>query len=253
MHMLGEQRQELHVSLCIQMLSNVVGRLAKLGLLYCSDPEKLGKYQVLQARDKYRHNPPSSVVSNPITICMLLFTHPLIPQMPALAGAIEGDFALSISLFHAYELLLQHGLRSFYQFLSHTLCGVGGGQSRGKLELSRFTDFKVIMNRLEGQLSATSVVSSQGEVPFFYSHPKLNKLEEIVLGHFHAVVNSETRVMIFSQYRESVQEITDMLTRHAPVVRVMSFVGHANSGKLNRGLTHKEQTKVLLLLSMWIH
>lgn len=56
---------------------------------------------------------------------------------------------------------------------------------------------------------------------------------------------TETRVMIFSQYRESVQEIADMFTFHAPLVRVMSFVGHGASGKsTSKGLTQKEQTEV---------
>ena len=183
--------------------------------------------------------PPSPLITVSFSLCLLQ------QQTPAQAGAIESDFALSISLFHAYELLLQHGLRSFYHFLSHTLCGVAGGQSRAKLELSRSVGFNLIMNRLEGQLTkGEGVASCQGDAPFFYSHPKLNKLEEVVLEHFHTAANSETRVMIFSQYRESVQEITDMLVRHAPLVRVMSFVGHANSGRMNRGLTHKEQTMV---------
>ena len=55
----------------------------------------------------------------------------------------------------------------------------------------------------------------------------------------------QTRVMIFSQYRESVQEIADMLSCHAPLVKVMSFVGHGSSGKsTSKGLTQREQTEV---------
>ena len=51
--------------------------------------------------------------------------------------------------------------------------------------------------------------------------------------------------MIFSQYRESVQEIADMLACHAPLVRVMSFVGHGAASKSSsKGLTQKEQTEV---------
>ena len=96
---------------------------------------------------------------------------------------------------------------------------------------------------------------------FFYSHPKLKKLEEVVLDHFgrlqkessDATTSSsissssalQTRVMIFSQYRESVQEIADMLSCHAPLVRVMSFVGHGTTGKsTSKGLTQREQTEV---------
>ena len=196
----------------------------------------------------------------------------LLPQI----GAIEGDFALAISLYHAYELLQQHGMRSFYQFLSQP--GFSGGPSKAKMELMRSMEFARIMRSLEERIGSGSDtdcgrlgrsprggakgVGSQAagsQSPFFYSHPKLNKLEEVVLGHFRSFQDRassagggpsysvSTRVMIFSQYRESVQEIAEMLSRHAPLVRVMSFVGHGSTGKSNKGLTQKEQTEVGLL------
>ena len=44
-----------------QVLSGVVGRLARLGLLYHSNADRISKYQILQARDQYRTNPPQGV------------------------------------------------------------------------------------------------------------------------------------------------------------------------------------------------
>ena len=45
--------------LCLpQVLSGVVSRLARLGLLYHSNADRISKYQILQARDQYRMNPP---------------------------------------------------------------------------------------------------------------------------------------------------------------------------------------------------
>ena len=38
-------------------------------------------------------------------------------------GAIEGDFALCMSLYHGYELLQLHGLRSLYNFLEGIVSG----------------------------------------------------------------------------------------------------------------------------------
>lgn len=55
----------------------------------------------------------------------------------------------------------------------------------------------------------------------------------------------ETRVMIFSSFRDSVQEIAEMLLPHQPVIRVMTFVGHA-SGKSMKGFTQKEQLEVII-------
>ena len=59
-----------------------------------------------------------------------------------------------------------------------------------------------------------------------------------------SLISAATRVMIFSQYRDSVQEITDMLTKHRPLVKSMSFIGQASAGKNTKGFTQKEQLKV---------
>lgn len=87
---------------------------------------------------------------------------------------------------------------------------------------------------------------------FLYSHPKLQKLEEVVLDHFSSFCGeggshqkpAETGVMIFSQYKKSVQEISDMMSRHAPLVKAMTFVGHSSGKSTSKGLTQKEQTQV---------
>lgn len=50
--------------------------------------------------------------------------------------------------------------------------------------------------------------------------------------------------MIFSQYRDSVTEIKDMLKQHYPIVKVMSFIGQSSAGKATKGFTQKEQLKV---------
>ena len=51
--------------------------------------------------------------------------------------------------------------------------------------------------------------------------------------------------MIFSSFRDSVQEIAEMLLPHQPIIRVMTFVGHA-SGKSMKGFTQKEQLEVII-------
>lgn len=168
-------------------------------------------------------------------------------------------------------------MRSFYQTVSQFL---DGPPSRGRSEITKDVKFANMLRRLRGKLeevdSADGGSGVDSRVPlsqmyahnighsFFYSHPKLRRLEEIVLSHFKINQSSvqtsfspsgslqkgtgpskdTTRVMIFSQYRESVKEIAMMLSRHSPVVRVMSFVGQASSGKSTKGLTQKEQLQV---------
>lgn len=50
--------------------------------------------------------------------------------------------------------------------------------------------------------------------------------------------------MIFSSFRESVQEIASMLNRHSLLIRVMTFMGQASAGKGVKGFTQKEQLEV---------
>ena len=57
-----------------------------------------------------------------------------------------------------------------------------------------------------------------------------------------------TRIMIFATYRDSVNEITELLNRHRPLVRAMSFIGQS-TGKTTKGLSQKEQLKVLDIFS----
>lgn len=171
-------------------------------------------------------------------------------------------------------------MRSFHQYLTHTFTGQ---YSRTKTEIDRHPELSRVMRDLHKKLSdhgdrtdSGPALAHAGRSPrsshytspsrnpttsFFYSHPKLKKLEEVVLSHFSRLTDEQTsegtsssggssstvqtRVMIFSQYRESVQEIADMLSLHSPLVRVMSFVGHGTTGKsTSKGLTQREQTEV---------
>ena len=127
-----------------------------------------------------------------------------------------------------------------------------------------------------------SPTASQLAKPFAVGHPKMEKLLEIVLEHFkrfmrgrnllrflHVIfhllslkctfksidnfISSDqgvserdvmTRIMIFATFRDSVNEITELLNRHRPLVRAMSFIGQS-TGRTTKGFTQKEQLKVL--------
>ncbi|XP_075609244.1 Fanconi anemia group M protein [Balearica regulorum gibbericeps] len=248
---LGEELVEIQ-NAYIQVLETFAGRLIKIGVLARRDIPKLTKYQIILARDQYRKNPSSQNVG--------------IHQ-----GIIEGDFALCISLYHGYELLLQMGVRSLFIYLFGIMDG-SKGLTRTKNELGRNEDFMKLYQQLRDMFSDTSLASANENVyksktvfenkkKFIYSHPKLKKLEEIVIEHFKSwkkgcsktdqvttestsVDTVDTRVMIFSSFRDSVQEIAEMLSRLSPIVRVMTFVGHS-TGKSTKGFTQKEQLEVV--------
>ncbi|RXN05569.1 Fanconi anemia group M [Labeo rohita] len=201
-------------------------------LLNQRDLRSFTKYQIILAREQFRRNPP-----------------PHIQQGPQ-QGAIEGDFAICISLYHGYELLQQMGVRSLFLFIQNIFSGPKES-SRMRNELQRSPVFMDLYREMESMFATAS--RGPGE-PYVYSHPKLQKLDEVVLQHFQtwsessdskASAEVSTRVMIFSSFRESVQEIAEMLNRHQPLVRVMTFMGQASAGKGVRGFTQKEQLEVV--------
>ncbi|XP_063145163.1 Fanconi anemia group M protein [Candoia aspera] len=240
---LGKELAEIQ-NAYIRVLEMFTSRLTRLRVLSQREIPALTKYQIILARDQFRKNPASHFEG--------------IHQ-----GVIEGDFALCISLYHGYELLLQMGMRSLHIFLRGILDG-SKGMTRAKNELGRNEEFMVLYNQLENMFLNPTLTSSKGSISelgtenmktFIYGHPKLKKLEEVVVEHFRSwrehedqttseVRPADTRVMIFSSFRDSVQEIAEMLSYHYPVVRVMTFVGHS-TGKSTKGFTQKEQLEVV--------
>uniref|UniRef100_UPI00358F635F Fanconi anemia group M protein isoform X2 n=1 Tax=Myxine glutinosa TaxID=7769 RepID=UPI00358F635F len=217
----------------LKILEAFTSRLIRLSVLSRQAIPSLCKYQLILARDQFRKNPLSNMSA-------------------AQQGVIEGDFALCISLYHGYELLQQMGTRSLLLFLQGIMDGTKG-MARARYELCRNQDFLELYCELEKERKGQALekASEDGAVrvtpaltPFVYSHPKLKKLEEVVLEHFQQA-GGETRAMIFSSYRDSVGEIAEMLRRHHPLVRVMVFIGQSSSGKVTRGLSQKEQLQVV--------
>uniref|UniRef100_W5MZW2 ATP-dependent RNA helicase FANCM n=1 Tax=Lepisosteus oculatus TaxID=7918 RepID=W5MZW2_LEPOC len=231
------------------VLEKFTSRLTQLNVLSQRDIRNLTKYQLILARDQFRNIPPSHIGV-------------------AQQGVLEGDFALCISLYHGYELLLQMGLRSLFLFVQGIMDG-SKEMPRARNELLRNQDFMELYQEMEAKFLKPSMappavdlltmeLKPWPEEPFLYSHPKLRKLEEVVLEHFRswsehtgpgdaegAADRVCTRVMIFSSFRESVQEIAAMLSRHQPLVRVMTFMGQSSAGKGVRGFTQKEQLEVV--------
>ncbi|XP_021796857.2 Fanconi anemia group M protein isoform X3 [Papio anubis] len=196
----------------IQILESFAHSLIQRNVLMRRDIPNLTKYQIILARDQFRKNPSPNIVG--------------IQQ-----GVIEGEFAICISLYHGYELLQQMGMRSLYFFLCGIMDGTKG-MTRSKNELGRNEDFMKLYNHLECMFAHTRSTSADSVSAIQQAENTSEKKRD------------ETRVMIFSSFRDSVQEIAEMLSQHQPIIRVMTFVGHA-SGKSTKGFTQKEQLEVV--------
>ena len=216
----------------LHILGTFARRLMNHNLLFTKDLGSLKKFHVLASWETFRRSPPTNI-ANP--------------------GALEADFGVCVTLTHALDLLLLHGIRSFYNFLSEkTLAASEGGAdgyNRTRNELSKIAEFRTLMQDIRLKING----------PSYVSHPKLTKLRDIVLQHMQRAEEGRpqeegsaaasagggqgSRIMIFSQYRDSVQEIASLFDGDAPLVRAMSFVGHATSK--GKGLTQADQLRVV--------
>ncbi|CAG0914927.1 unnamed protein product [Notodromas monacha] len=167
------------------------------------------------------------------------------------AGSCLSLVTFCVSLYYGIELLEQHGLRPFYNHFQAILSGEKNPEV--KTRLLKDERFMVLMRKLRENFG----VMGKG---FVIGHPKLEKLRDVVLEHFQKHDDRNTKIMIFSQeawdseedleeedeiYRESVEDITALLKNFEPMVRARSFVGQTSSGKNTKGITQKEQLKVV--------
>ena len=129
---------------------------------------------------------------------------------------------------HALELIETQGVDSLREFL---------GRQRPK-EGKRWTP---ALRAFLGDPDVEEVARRLGSLTV--EHPKLATTVEIVRDELHR--NPNARVIVFSQYRDTVDRIVEEVGRlHDPGVRAARFVGQANHGE-DPGLSQREQVGLL--------
>lgn len=85
-----------------------------------------------------------------------------------------------VSFLHGFELLLQYGSRSFYMFLKNII--ESESNSRMKTELVNNSELNELYQKLKDGYETDDAVKKLSIKPL--RHPKLLKLEELILEHF---------------------------------------------------------------------
>ncbi|KAJ7515587.1 hypothetical protein O6H91_22G019300 [Diphasiastrum complanatum] len=193
--------------LFLEVLHPVVCKLCSFGVFYSRDLPRLTPFEFVTARDKFRQAPP-----------------------PALAhgqyGEVEGLFGIAVTLYHVYKLLFSHGMRPAFEMLHQ------------KLQQGYFAN---IMGKNDKMRKIRNLMHES--VRHGAPSPKLVKLEQIIVEHFRGHDVGTTRVIIFTNFRESVKDIMEALKLNT-FVKAMEFIGQT-SGKSCKGQTQKMQQAVL--------
>jgi len=136
-----------------------------------------------------------------------------------------------LHLHHAQERLETQGLAPFVQYLERV--GAKPKPSRGDLAFLKLP--QVVRSRQEAaEYLRTSKESS---------HPKLDALVTLVREVLDKADGRKVRILVFAQYRDTIQSIQEMLERQG--WRVGRFVGQATRDPEDKGMNQKEQAHIL--------
>lgn len=147
-------------------------------------------------------------------------------------------FSVLTSLAHSIKLLNFHGIKPFYDNMvdfRNEQEDKGQKGSKYKRQLVEHPSFQDMMNKVASWMKRDG----------FVGHPKQTALADTVLNHFmDRGEDSNTRVIVFSEYRDSAEEIVRMLNMHQPLVKASIFVGQAD-GKRGEGMKQAQQIQTI--------
>ncbi|KAF7562762.1 hypothetical protein G7046_g1349 [Stylonectria norvegica] len=147
-------------------------------------------------------------------------------------------FSVLTSIAHSIKLLNFHGIKPFYDNMVDLRSdqeGRGEKGSKYKRQLLEDDSFQEMMDRVSKWLKTDG----------FVGHPKLTALADCVLNHFmDRGEGSATRVIVFSEYRDSAEDIVTMLNSHRPLIKASVFVGQAD-GKRGEGMKQAQQIQTI--------
>ena len=207
-------------------LQPAVNKLTGMNAYWNKDPMTLTPYGCTQARIRWAATDAGKKAPWPVK------------------AMVMNIFSLLASLSHAIELLKFHGIGPFYrkvlEFRNTLHAGGKKGGKDGNL-INEHPDFQSMMSRVQLWINT----------PDFLGHPKLEYLQSVVMNHFLDAGEgrgptdpSSTRIMIFSHYRDSAEEIARVLRRNEPMVRPHVFVGQSNT-KGSDGMDQKTQLELI--------
>jgi Fanconi anemia group M protein len=152
---------------------------------------------------------------------------------------VEGEFAIAISFARSINLLITQGIKCFSESVNswrkvNMLPNAGHTIARYKQELICLPEYARAFDTLDEVLGQDSLIS----------HPKLEKMKSQIRSHFEKSKDQNTRVIIFAQFRDTVDEILDELQTLGPDIRATRFIGQANR-KTDKGLKQSDQLKTL--------
>jgi len=196
-------------------LKPLVDKLSSQNIYWGRDPMSLTTYGLVKARADWMAGPGRQVNQG---VKFMMFA----------------VFSILQTLAHAIKLLNFHGIMPFYNNLVDFRSDTeekGNSGSKYKRQILEDSSFQEMMD----------TVDKWKRLDGFVGHPKMTYLCDALLNHFmDAGEGSSTRAIVFSEYRDSAEEIVRVLNTHMPLIKATVFVGQADS-KRSEGMKQKQQ------------
>ncbi len=208
----GEYAQLVHE--VQRMLSQPLQLLVKERAVHSADPTKLSSQnQLITQKNRWLRMNQGRVDSGTVSRVM-------------------SHFGRAISIAHGLHLLMSQGLVNYLHYLNDLVKAATEKKSRTKKQLTNSDLFKSIMH-------STRQLLNGGR-----RHPKLDVLLRVIREHFER--NKDSRAMIFTEYRDSVDMIHALLSRDdMGMVRAAKFIGQSTGKRGAKGLKQKDQALVV--------
>lgn len=217
------------INMCIELFSKavkpVMDKLCSQNAFWGKDPASITLYGLMTARKAWFGSDAGRNANQGIK------------------GMVNACFIPLMSLAHNLELLKFHGIGPFYAKMKGFQDEASTGGKYSKM-IAEHGSFRTLMDRVRAWINKDD----------FVGHPKLEYLNSVVLNHFmdageglgraNGRPPSDTRIMVFSHYRDSAEEICRVLNRHGPMVRAHVFVGQSDT-KASEGMDQKKQTEII--------
>jgi len=184
------------------VLKNRLKGLKRMGVI--SSIQNVSKKDILRAKGKVQNRISRS-------------THP--PRECLLAISM---LTAVFSVLHSMELLETQGISNLYSYFHRMR------KKKTKAAQGLFKD-----KNFNNAVNLTSKAHEKG-----LEHPKLEKLLEIL----KKAVKSDNQVIVFSQYRDTVNQIQEKC--HKEGIKAVKFFGQANR-ETEKGLSQKEQKEII--------
>ena len=196
-------------------LRPLTDKLSGLNIYWGSDPMNLTQYGLIQKQKEW-------------------FASAGRRQSTGVQGMVRSIFSVLVKAAVAIKLLNFHGIKPFFDKMAGLRSEPGNAKYRAALVND--SNFQEMMGIIEVWLKE----------PAFVGHPKLSVLADTVLNHFmdHPTQTSATKIIVFSEFRNSAEVIVRDLNKHRPMVRAKLFVGQADSEQ-SAGMKQTDQIKAV--------